>query len=174
VKLPETQLRRNKLNLIQEVENALAPIGAEFKAAWDELDVGVKSIAALVYKDVISVAEAVGSTVVADVQKALPVFAADLKSYALTVVQNLESNATFGNAVGTWKFGIAAAQLWAAVSAGALGPAVSLGIATVETLIQDAYNTFTTQVKQVAPAVVAAASATVNATTSALTPPAKS
>ena len=162
------------MNLIQQVEADLSSIGAEVKAAWTALSSGTQSIGAMVWADIQSVAGAVETTAVADVKKALPVLATSLEQYALTVVQSLEANPTFGAAVGTWKFGIAAAQLWAAVSGGALGPVVNLGVATVETLIQDAYNTFVTQVKQVAPAVAAAASATVTATNTALTPPAKS
>jgi hypothetical protein len=101
----------------------------------------IKGVAALIWRDVKAAASEVETIAVDDFKAALPAFTRAVKDYALQIVGQLEQDPIFSGALGEWKFGIAAARLWAAVKAGIPGfehLAVSFGQLTVETVVQDA------------------------------------
>ena len=100
----------------------------------------IKGVAALIWRDVKAAASEVETIAVDDFKAALPAFTKAVKDYALQIVGQLEQDPVFSGALGSWKFGIAAARLWAAVKAGIPGfenLAVSFGQLTVETIVQD-------------------------------------
>lgn len=119
------------MNLIQEVEQFA---GTEFTA----LEADVKKLAAVIWGDAKAVAKSGEDTVITELKAALPVFVTALRSYALKIVSSLENNPAFIGALGSMKWGVAAWQIWSAVSTGALGPAVILGESVLSTLIEDA------------------------------------
>lgn len=104
----------------------------------------IKGIAALIWRDVKAAASEVETIAIDDVKAALPAFTAAVRDYALQIVNELEQDPIFAGAIGSWKFGMAAARLWAAVKAGIPGfehLAVSFGQSTVETIVQDSVKT---------------------------------
>jgi hypothetical protein len=114
-------------------------LSADAQAAINALEADVKALGAMIYNDVVIGAQAAEASVVTS----LPAIALELKAYAKTCVAALEANPALKNALGSWKFGIAASQVLQAVEGGILPGLVpivkTLAAATIETAVQDAF-----------------------------------
>ena len=121
-----------------------ATLSDEAKAAWSGMVAEEKALAAMIYNDI----KAGVGAAEAHVIQAMPSIVTQLKAYALQCVTALEANPAFKNALGSWKFGVAAWQVMQAVETGMVpgvgGLVKSLAAATVETAVQAAFAAMVT------------------------------
>lgn len=113
----------------------------ELKAVGIEIETGIEAIAALVWRAIKS-AGAQGEQAMIDLT---PSLAAAIKDYAAQEVQSIAKDPAFDLAVGSWKFGTAAARVWTLVKAD-YPAAMQLGApllqAAIETAVQAAAAAF--------------------------------
>lgn len=116
----------------------------EVKSAWSALSAEEKILAAMIWNDLKAGESAAQSVIVS----AMPNIVSQVKAYALECVQALENNPAFKNALGSWKFGVAAYQVLSAIETGmlpGLGATVkTLASATIETAVQAAFAAMVT------------------------------
>jgi hypothetical protein len=91
----------------------LADFENEAKAIFDEVDAEVKSLGALIYEAI----QQTTSMLEREALDAIPQMAAKLKIYAGIMVKQIANDPQLLDAAGHWKFGTAAARVWALLKA---------------------------------------------------------
>jgi hypothetical protein len=117
------------MSLLSDLEAEVGTINSE-----------IAGVAALIWGDVKNAIAAGEQVAVADVKAALPAFVAAVKDYASQVVASVQADPAFAGAIGSWKFGAVCNMVFQAIKSGLPGfekVAVSLGQATIETVVQD-------------------------------------
>jgi hypothetical protein len=106
----------------------------EAKEIFDAIDTELKPLGAMLF----GALKSAGADLVAEI----PALSSKLKNYAEIVVKELATDPQLADALGSWKFGAAAARVWALVKAEVpglekLGASVLTG--TIETAVQAAF-----------------------------------
>jgi hypothetical protein len=124
------------MSFIQEID-------AEAMAVLNTIEADGKQLGLLVWGEIKRVVGAVEQSVLAGI----PGLVQKLQGYAAIVVQEIATDTQFVDAMGHWKFGLAAARVWALIKAD-FPPLEKIGAsalqAAIETAIQAAFAALVT------------------------------